>query len=85
MYFCNATAQRRVRFHLRHIVQQEQELPVTGAREHGKLFAAFKVGVESGVENLLFAAHLIGVCFPALAVWRIGEHEIKLPGGVSVQ
>ena len=54
-------------------------------RDHDHLFAAFKIGIKPGIQNFLFAAHLFCVNLPAFPVRRIGQHEIKLPCGVSVQ
>ena len=71
MYLRNAAAERRVFLHLRHIVQQEKKLTVTCTRDHRKLLTAVQIGVETAVEDFLFAAHLFGIGFPALAIRRI--------------
>ena len=85
MYLGNAAAQRSILFHFCHIVQKEQQLTIACPRDHGHLFSTFKIGIKPGIQNFLFAAHLFCVNLPAFPVRRIGQHEIKLPCGVSVQ
>ena len=84
MYFDDTTAERRIFFHFRHVVQEEKKLAIANSRDHGHQFSAFQIGVKAAVENFFLAAHLLGIGFPALTVRRIGEHKVKLTGSVSV-
>ena len=79
MDFRDPAAQRSRVFHLGNVVQQKQHLTVTGAREHLVLGIARKLRHEAGVLNAAFAAHLVEIDLPRLAVRRIGQHEVELP------
>ena len=91
MHLGNAAAKGRI-LHLGHIVQQEEQLPVTGTGNHGKILASRQVGIEAGVKDFLFllfivlaAGHFLRIGFPTLTVGRIGQHEIELASGVAVK
>ena len=85
MYLGNAATEWRVLLHLGDVVQKEKKLAVTGARNHSHFLAAFKICIEAGVKDILFAAHLLGVSFPTLAVRRIGKHKVELAGGMLIE
>lgn len=85
MYLGNSAAKRRVLLHFGDVIKKEKELAVTGTRDHYHFFAAFKIGVEACVEDILFTAHFLSVRLPALTIWRIGKHEIKLAGRMLIQ
>ena len=86
MYLHNAAAQRGILLHLADVVEQKEQLAVRGARDHGQRLSVLRGGVEAGIEDFLFLAHghLVGVGLPALAIRRIGQHEIEGAGGVLV-
>ena len=86
MYLHNAAAQRGILLHLADVVEQKEQLAVRGARDHGQRLAFLRDSVEAGIEDfLLFAhGHLVGVGLPALAIRRIGQHEIEGARGVLV-
>ncbi len=72
----DAAAQFGLGVHFRRHVGQEQHLAVAGAR-HQREFLALVHDLEAGVEYSILAAHGIQVFLPALAVGRIGEHEVE--------
>ena len=39
---------------------------------------------EAGITHVIFATHVIEILLPALAIRRIGEHEIELMGRESI-
>ena len=75
--FGDAAAEGGFGVHLRRHVGEEQHLAVAGARDERKFFA-FVHHLVARVAHAVFAAHRFQVLLPALAVRRIGEHEIKI-------
>ena len=73
----DAAAERRVVVHLRRHVGEEEHLPVAGAGDEGELLAVVH-DLEARVAHAVLAAHRFEVLLPALAVGRIGEHEVEL-------
>lgn len=69
-----------------HVVEQEEQLTVVHAGNHGQWRAVGQGGVEAGVENLLglVGAQPADLGLPALAVGRVGEHEVEVPAAVPV-
>ena len=64
--------------HLREHVGQEQHLAVAGAGDERVLRIAGVLDDEARVLDAVLAAHPLEVALPALAVGRIGEHEVEL-------
>ncbi len=80
----DAAAERGVLLHLRDHVGQEEHLPVTRPGDEAELGIAVVVDDEARVDNLLLAAHTLLVGGPALAVRRVGEHEVECLALVGV-
>ncbi|MNP59406.1 hypothetical protein D3C76_1543990 [compost metagenome] len=78
MYFGNAATKLGAFLHLADIVEQEQKLTVTCARDHAKIGNSRKIGDKTCILNAFLAAHLFSITFPALAVRRIRKHKVKL-------
>lgn len=57
----------------------KQHLSVAGAGEQRKLRVAVVLDHEAGILDATLAAHPLQIALPALAVGRVGEHEVKLP------
>ena len=74
----DAAAERRLVLHLGEHVDQEQQLAVAGAGDEPVLRIAGVLDDEARVLDLVLAAHPLQVGLPALAVRRIGEHEVEL-------
>ena len=83
MDFGDAAAEGRVVIHLRRHVGEEEQLAVAGARDEGEFFAVVH-DFEARVAHAVLAAHLFQVFLPALAVGRIGQHEVELLRGEGV-
>jgi hypothetical protein len=66
--------------HLRRHVGQEEHLAVAGARDQRQLLALVH-DLEARVAHAVLAAHGFQVLLPALAVGRVGEHEVELLAG----
>ena len=75
----DAAAERRVVVHLRGHVGQEEQLAVAGAGDEGQ-FLALVHHLEARVAHTVLAAHRFEVFLPALAVGRVGEHEVERLG-----
>jgi hypothetical protein len=73
----DAAAERRLAVHLRGHVGEEEHLPVAGAGDERELLALVH-DLEARVAHAVLAAHGFQVLLPALAVGRIGEHEVEL-------
>ena len=65
-------------FILREHVGQEEHLAVAGAGDERVLGVAGVLDDEARVLDPVLAAHALEVALPALAVGRIGEHEVEL-------
>ena len=65
-------------FILREHVGQEQHLAVARAGDERVLGVARVLDDEARVLDAVLAAHALQVALPALAVGRIGEHEVEL-------
>jgi hypothetical protein len=63
--------------HLAQHVGQKEHLPVAGPSDERVLCVAVMLDHESRIFHSAFAAKTFEVAFPALAIWRIGEHEIE--------
>ncbi len=70
--------------HLARQVGEEEHLAVAGAGEEGILGVARVLDEETRVPDAAFAAEPLQVALPALAVGRIGEHEVELVGREGV-
>ena len=79
----DAAAERRLLVHLRGHVGQEEHLPVAGAGDERQLLALVH-DLEARVAHAVLAAHRLEVLLPALAVGRVGEHEVELLRGEGV-
>ena len=79
----DAAAEGRVVVHLRRHVGEEEHLAVAGAGDEGE-FLALVHDLEARVAHAVLAAHGFEVLLPALAVGRIGQHEVELHGGEGV-
>jgi hypothetical protein len=74
----DAAAKFRFVLHLREHVGEKQHLTVARAR-HERIFGiAGVLDQETCVFEAVLAAHALEVALPALAVRRIGKHEIEL-------
>ena len=80
----DAAAECGVLLHLGELAGQEQHLAVAGAGHQGVLGIARVFDHEAGVAHVALAAHALQVGLPALAVGRIGEHEVELAARVGV-
>ena len=69
--------------HLRRHIGEEEQLAVAGAGDERK-FLALVHDLEARVAHPVLAAHGLKVLLPALAVGRVGEHEVELLGGEGV-
>jgi hypothetical protein len=69
--------------HLRRHVHQEQHLAVAGAGDERQLLAGVH-DLEARVAHAVLAAHGLEVLLPALAVGRVGEHEVEFLAGEGV-
>ena len=72
-----------VAVHLRRHVGEEEHLPVAGAGDE-RQFLALVHHLEARVAHAVLAAHRFEVLLPALAVGRVGEHEVELLGREGV-
>ncbi len=66
--------------HLAEHVGQEQHLAVARAGDERVLGVAGVFDDEARVLDAVLAAHALEVALPALAVGRVGEHEVELAG-----
>ena len=73
----DAAAQRRAVVHLRRHVGQEEHLAIAGTGHQRELLALVH-HLEARVAHPVLAAHGFEVFLPALAVGRVGEHEVEL-------
>ena len=76
----DAAAEPGVLLHLRDLVGQKEHLAVAGAGHQGVLGIARVLEDEARVAHILLATHPLKVALPALAVRRVGEHEVELAG-----
>ena len=74
----NAAAKGSILLHLREFVGEEQHLAIAGAGHQGILGIVRVLDHEAGVAHVALAPHALQVGLPALAVGRIGEHEVEL-------
>ena len=80
----DAAAERGALLHLGELVGEEEHLAVAGAGDQGVLGIAGVLDEEARVAHVLLAAHALQVGLPALAVGRVGEHEVELAGREGV-
>ncbi len=80
----DAAAEGRVVLHLREHVGEEEQLAIAGAGEEGVLGVAGVLDDEARVLDAALAPHALQVGLPALAVGRVGEHEVEFAGGEGV-
>jgi len=80
----DAAAERGAVAHLGELVHEEHELAVAGPRHEAVLGVAPVLDDVARVLHLLLAAHALQVGLPALAIGRIGQHEVELVGGEAV-
>ena len=80
MYLGDTAAHRRIVLHLAQHVGQEHHLAVAGACDQGVLRVSSVLHDEARVGDAGLAAHALQIALPALAVGRIGEHEVELAG-----
>ena len=73
----NAATQCRLAIHLCDHIREEQHLPIACSSHEGELLVAVH-HLESWVAHGVLATHHFEVFLPALTVWWIGEHKIKL-------
>ena len=78
MHLDDATADPGRGLHLRELVDQEHELPIAGTGDHPVFRVAAMLGDEAQILELLAAAQAVEIRLPALAVRRIGEHEMEI-------
>ena len=84
MHLGDAAAGGRVLLHLADHVGEEDHLAVAGAGDEREIGVAVVLDEEAGIGDAGLAAHALEVALPALAVGRVGEHEIELAGGEGV-
>ena len=77
MHLGDAAAQRRVVLHLREHVRQKQHLAVAGTGDERVFGIAGVLDDETRIPDAVLAAHALQIALPALAVRRIGEHEVE--------
>ena len=84
MHFGNPAAEWRVPLHLGEFVHEKEHLAVAGASNQRVLGITRMFDDKTVIPHILLATHSLQVRFPTLAVWGIGEHEIKLtrPKGI---
>jgi len=80
----DAAAERRASLHLREHVGQEEHLAVARSGDERIFLVARMLDQEARVLEALLAAHSLQVTLPALAIGRIGEHEVELTRGERV-
>ena len=80
----DAAAEQGALLHLRELVGEEEHLAVAGAGDQGVLRIASVLDDEARVAHVLLAAHALQVGLPALAIGRVGEHEVELAGREGV-
>ena len=80
----DAAAQPRVPLHLAQHVGQKHHLAVAGAGDERVVRVAVVLHEEAQVREARLAPHALQISLPALAVGRIGEHEVELAGGEGV-
>ena len=66
--------------HLGEYVGEEEHLAVAGPGHERIVRVVRMLDSEPGVLDTALAAHALQVALPALAVGRIGEHEVELAG-----
>ncbi|OPY18726.1 MAG: hypothetical protein A4E74_00376 [Syntrophus sp. PtaB.Bin075] len=64
--------------HLGKLIDQEHELPVRGTGDHLIFRVAAVLGDKAWVLDFALAAQALQIGLPALAVGRIGKHEVEL-------
>ena len=74
----DAAAEWGALLHLRQLVGEEQHLAVAGSCHQRELRIAAVLDDEARIAHVLLAAHAFEVGLPALAVGRIGQHEVEL-------
>ena len=83
----NAAAERGVVLHLAEHVGQKEHLAIATPSDERVFGVAGVLDQEARIFDILFgafAAHALQVGFPALAVGRIGEHEVERAGAELV-
>ena len=70
--------------HLREHVCQEQHLTITGAGDERVLGITAVFDQKARILDVRLAAQAFQVTLPALAVGRIGEHEVEFAGRKGV-
>ena len=70
----------RVALHLREHVREEQHLPVARTRDERVLGIVGMFDQKARIMQVGLAAQALQVALPALAVGRIGKHEVELAG-----
>ena len=80
----DAAAECGVLLHLGELVGEEEHLAVVGAGDQRILRVAGVLDDETRVAHVLLAAHALQVGLPALAVGRVGQHEVELTGREGV-
>ena len=78
MHLGDSAAEGRVMLHFAQHVGQKHHLTVAGSGHEGELRITVVFDDESGITEILLAAHPFEVTLPAFPVGRIGEHEIEL-------
>ena len=73
----DAAAQGRAAFHLADHVGEEQHLSIAGAGNQRILPIACVIDQKTGILDAALAAHALQIALPALAVGRVGEHEVE--------
>jgi hypothetical protein len=74
----DAAAERRIMLHLIEHVGQEEHLAVAATGDEGILRVIGVLDDKAWISDSSFASHAFEVGLPALAVRRIGEHEVEL-------
>ena len=78
MDFRNAAAQSGAVLHLGEHVSQKHHLAIAGASNQRILRIPSVLDHKARVFHLALAAHPLQIALPALAVGRVGQHEVKL-------
>ena len=84
VYFGEAAAEFGAVLHLGQQVGKEQHLAVAGAGNERIFRIAGMRDDEARIFHAVLAAHAFEVALPALAIGRIGEHEIEFARGEGV-
>ena len=84
MHLGDTAAQLGLVFHLREHVRKEQQLAIARTCDERVLGITCMLDDEARVLDAVLTTHAFKIALPALAVWRIGEHEVELARGEGI-